>query len=398
MSVTPDASQVFSSAEPAAAPTAAQMSAAATSRRARRLAASGAPVVQPMSEPVAVIAEPASQSVTDPVVMTRPEPVVMTEPATITTPVTTAPATESIFTGHPDHDAFAVASEAFGFAAVDDEDEAPEVPLAAEPVTEGAAPEPIQHVAPARRNRVLRRVVATGASVGVMGVAGLIAVSMTLPVSAVAASQGKVAAAATSLVAEGDETSPKVTDGEIQAYVASADVQDEVLQRSESFETVSLTEVAAEEGIHFSESLYTNDPDAAIQWPFIVGVAMSSPYGQRWGRLHAGIDLVPGNGAPIQAIADGVVRTATEAGGAYGVTVYIDHVIDGQVVTSHYAHMQHGSLQVQAGQQVKVGDIIGKVGNTGRSYGAHLHFEIIINGSTVDPLPWMRENAGRYEY
>ena len=46
-------------------------------------------------------------------------------------------------------------------------------------------------------------------------------------------------------------------------------------------------EVAADEGIAFSQSLYTNDPDAAIQWPFKVGVAMSSGYGQRWGRLHA---------------------------------------------------------------------------------------------------------------
>lgn len=394
MSVTPDAPQLVSSAEPAAAPTVAQMSDAATSRRARRLTAAGTPAAQPMSEPVAIIGE---QTVSEPVVMTRPEPVAMTEPVMLTTPVTTAPATESIFTGHPDHDAFAVASEAFGFAAVDDE--APEVPLAAEPITEGAAPESVEHVAPTRRNRVLRRVVATGASFGIMGVAGLIAVSMTLPVSAVAASKGADATAATSLVAAGDESvSPKVADDEIQAFVASSDVQDEALERSESFETVSLTEVAAEEGIKFSESLYTNDPEAAIQWPFIVGVAMSSPYGQRWGRLHAGIDLVPGNGAPIQAIADGVVRTATEAGGAYGVTVYIDHVIDGQVVTSHYAHMQHGSLQVQAGQKVKVGDIVGKVGNTGRSYGAHLHFEIIINGSTVDPLPWMRKNAGRYEY
>ena len=53
---------------------------------------------------------------------------------------------------------------------------------------------------------------------------------------------------------------------------------------------------------------------------------------------------------------------------------------------------------MENGQKIKVGDNIGKVGNTGRSYGAHLHFEIIINGTTVDPLPWMKRNAGRYEY
>ncbi|BDZ39361.1 M23 family metallopeptidase [Microbacterium suwonense] len=189
-----------------------------------------------------------------------------------------------------------------------------------------------------------------------------------------------------------------MAEDEIQAFVASAGVEDEAIVRDADYSTVSLLDIAAEEHIRFSDSLYTNDPDAAIQWPFMVGVAMSSPYGMRNGRMHAGIDLVPGAGATIQAIADGTVRIATESGGGYGVTVYVDHIIDGQVVTSHYSHMQHGSIAVKVGQKVKVGDTIGKVGNTGRSYGAHLHFEIIINGSTVDPLVWMRKNAGRYSY
>ena len=475
-SATPDDTHVTpapAAAEIPTAPTPTVVSTAASSRRARRLAAAGTPAAQPMTAPAEVITRPAAPAPVDSVSVipepavparlvfedsapTGPAPVavdatpagatqitiepiadqhpaettapeadhvdpVVAEPvafenadSVIATPVTVEPAPlagESVVSAPPadaassgsraaasDVDVFAEAAEAFGFAAIDDGADAPaavEVPVADEAVVEGAAP---SHIAPQRPRRVLRRVVAAGASLGVMGVAGLIAVSMTLPVSAVAASQGADARTSASLVAGGDETKPKVSDDEIQAYVASSDVEGEALARSDAFSTVSLSEVAAEEGIKFSESLYTNDPDAAIQWPFIVGVAMSSPYGQRWGRLHAGIDLVPGNGAPIQAIADGVVRKATEAGGAYGVTVYIDHVIDGQVVTSHYAHMQHGSLQVQTGQQVKVGDIIGKVGNTGRSYGAHLHFEIIINGSTVDPLPWMRKNAGRYEY
>lgn len=293
----------------------------------------------------------------------------------------------------PDVDAFARASNAFGFSPVTDETE---IPVAEEPVVVGASPAS-EHVVP--RRRIGRRVLAAGASLGVMGVAGLIAVSMTLPASAVAAVQGTGAAPVASLVAK-DEAAPtkKVDEDEIQAYVASDVVQDEPLARSDEYKTVSLLEVAAEEHIKFSDSLYTNDQNAAIQWPFMVGVAMSSPYGMRNGRMHAGIDLVPGNGATIQAIADGTVRIATESGGAYGVHAYIDHVIDGKVVTSHYAHMQYDSLEVRPGQKVKVGDTIGKVGNTGRSYGAHLHFEIIVNGSTVDPLRWMRDNAGRYSY
>ena len=115
----------------------------------------------------------------------------------------------------------------------------------------------------------------------------------------------------------------------------------------------------------------------------------------RSGRMHEGADFTPGAGSPIQAIADGVVRIATSSGGAYGVTVVIDHQIDGQLVSSRYAHMQYGSLQVSVGQQVTVGTILGRTGNTGRSYGAHTHFEILMNGTTaIDPIPWLRQHAG----
>lgn len=360
------------------------------------MACSGSPQVRPVSEPETVVADPAAviaevvASMASAAAPT-PAPAVRDEASEVIAPVEAADESDRV-----GGDAFVAASEAFGFQPVDEEPAADqdtdEVPVADEPVAAGV----VAHVAP-RRPRPARRFIAAGASLGVMGVAGLIAVSMTLPVSAIAASQGATPA---SLVADptAAPASAKVGDGEIQAFVAPADVQDEAIVRSDSFSTVSMADVAAEQGIKFSQSLYTNDPEAAIQWPFKVGVAMSSGYGPRWGRLHAGIDLVPGAGAPIQAIADGTVRIATESGGAYGVTAYVDHVIDGQVVTSHYAHMQYGSLEVKAGQKVKVGDIIGKVGNTGRSYGAHLHFEIIINGSTVDPLPWMQRNAGRYEY
>ncbi|WP_353116281.1 M23 family metallopeptidase [Microbacterium sp.] len=284
-------------------------------------------------------------------------------------------------------DRFSAAAEAFGFGGHDTfVASAPR-----DPAEDAPAP---AHQA-SRRPRVMRKVAAAGATLGVMGIAGLIAVSMTLPAAAVAGVQGDGAQAVATLAAT--EQANKASDAEIQAYVASSDVKNEEIVRPDDYSTVSLVDLAAEEGIKYSDSLYTNDPEASIQWPFAVGVSMSSPYGTRWGRLHAGIDLVPGNGAPIQAIADGVVRQATESGGGYGVTIYIDHMIDGKLVTSHYAHMQHGSMRVKTGDHVKVGQVIGLVGNTGHSYGAHLHFEIIINGSPIDPLPWMRKNAGRHD-
>ncbi|MGO2933693.1 M23 family metallopeptidase [Microbacterium sp.] len=302
-------------------------------------------------------------------------------------PASTAPAsTES---ADDAADAFDAASRAFSFVPA-----APSVPGVDKASTVRQLPKAAVHV-PARRRRARGKFVAAGATVGVMGIAGLIAVSMTLPAEAVAVAQGESAQTSMSLVAASKESSSSVSDEEIQAYVASSDVQNDEIQRAEGFSAASLIDLATQQGISYSGDVFTNDPEAAIQWPFIVGVSMSYGYGMRDGRLHEGLDLLPGAGAPVQAIADGKVRTATESGGNYGVTVYIDHMVDGKLITSHYSHMQYGSLEVQTGDTVKVGDIVGKVGDTGRSYGAHMHFELIVDGSTIDPLPWLNENAGR---
>ena len=167
------------------------------------------------------------------------------------------------------------------------------------------------------------------------------------------------------------------------------------LERTETYSTVTTAQLAAQSGIKNFSNFFVNDPNSAIQWPFAVGVPISYGFGMRSGRMHEGVDFTPGAGSPIQAIADGVVRVATNSGGAYGVSVIIDHQIDGQLVSSHYAHMQYGSLQVAVGQHVTVGTIIGRTGNTGRSYGAHTHFEILMNGTTpIDPIPWLRAHAG----
>lgn len=316
-------------------------------------------------------------------------PAVPLAPEAVLGSVFAAPAAGSSTPGVTADDAFERASRAFRGTG-------PFRTSAAASVSEETE-EPTAERVPTRRPRNVRKVFAVGASVGVMSLAGLLAVSMTVPAEALAATRGGSVASA-SLVAGVGGSGDKAADDEIQAFVTPDGLQNESLARAGDYSTVSLVEVAAEQGINYSGDLFTNDPDAAIQWPFMVGVGMSYGYGMRSGRLHEGIDFVPGNGAPIQAIADGVVRKATEQGGAYGVTVYIDHVIDGKVITSHYSHMQYGSLQVKDGDKVTVGTVIGKTGNTGRSYGAHLHFELIVNGSTIDPMPWLRANAGRDSY
>jgi murein DD-endopeptidase MepM/ murein hydrolase activator NlpD len=110
---------------------------------------------------------------------------------------------------------------------------------------------------------------------------------------------------------------------------------------------------------------------------------LTSGYGSRWGRLHAGIDLAAGVGAPISAVAAGTVVQAGSEGG-YGRAVRLQHD-DGTV--SVYAHMSE--LLVSAGQRVTAGTYLGLEGSSGNSTGPHLHFEIRVGGVPVDPEPWL---------
>jgi murein DD-endopeptidase MepM/ murein hydrolase activator NlpD len=111
---------------------------------------------------------------------------------------------------------------------------------------------------------------------------------------------------------------------------------------------------------------------------------LTSSYGRRWGRLHAGIDLASGIGSPVRAVAAGVVQSSGSENG-YGRAVRIRHS-DGTVTV--YAHMS--ALLVRSGEQVSAGEKIGREGNTGHSTGPHLHFEVRVNGSPLNPIPWLR--------
>ncbi|WP_460802371.1 M23 family metallopeptidase [Microbacterium sp. GXF6406] len=112
------------------------------------------------------------------------------------------------------------------------------------------------------------------------------------------------------------------------------------------------------------------------------------------GGAHEGADMLAPAGTPIYAAAAGTVRVSTESVGGYGVGVFIDHVVGGQVVSTVYGHMLYGSRQVQVGQQVAAGQLIGFVGSTGRSTANHLHFEVRVNGGLVEPIGWLAANAG----
>ncbi len=118
-------------------------------------------------------------------------------------------------------------------------------------------------------------------------------------------------------------------------------------------------------------------------WP--VNGPVTSPFGPRWGRLHAGIDIAVPTGTPIRAVKDGsIVLVQTEASsGGYGNYTCIDH---GGGLSSCYAHQ---SVQNITSGSVSQGDVIGLVGCTGNCFGDHLHFEIRINGVPTDPLGYL---------
>jgi murein DD-endopeptidase MepM/ murein hydrolase activator NlpD len=120
---------------------------------------------------------------------------------------------------------------------------------------------------------------------------------------------------------------------------------------------------------------------AGLVWP-VHGV-LTSVFGWRWGRMHEGIDLAVPTGTPVVASASGTVIVAGWLGG-YGNLVVIDHH---NGVATAYGH--NTSVTVAYGQSVAQGQLIAYSGNTGHSTGPHLHFEVRVNGTPVDPLGYL---------
>jgi murein DD-endopeptidase MepM/ murein hydrolase activator NlpD len=109
---------------------------------------------------------------------------------------------------------------------------------------------------------------------------------------------------------------------------------------------------------------------------------------------HSGLDLGAADGTPILAAADGTV-TVAEFSGGYGGLIIIEHTINGQSVATAYAHMWQHGIHVSVGDRVSAGQHIGDVGSSGRSTGAHLHFEVRpggTNGEQIDPAAWLNQH------
>lgn len=124
--------------------------------------------------------------------------------------------------------------------------------------------------------------------------------------------------------------------------------------------------------------------NGSMIWP--VNGTVTSPFGPRWGRLHAGLDIAAPDGTPIRAPDAGrvVLTQGIGASGGYGIYTCIQHTAS---MSTCFAHQSRFGTTL--GASVSQGQVIGYVGNTGNSFGAHLHFEVRVNGSPVDPTGYL---------
>jgi len=111
---------------------------------------------------------------------------------------------------------------------------------------------------------------------------------------------------------------------------------------------------------------------------------LTSGFGPRWGRLHAGLDMAGPIGTPVYATADGVVTAAGTVSG-YGRRIKIKHE---NGIETRFAHLN--KIRVEVGQKVSRGDRIGDMGNSGRSTGSHLHYEVREDGEAVNPMTYIK--------
>lgn len=179
----------------------------------------------------------------------------------------------------------------------------------------------------------------------------------------------------------GKERLARALDARIAAYNREADLAaaqeaqlvEQIRQRSAVTTRASRSAPAIDSGGRVS--------GAGLIWP--VNGRVTSEYGYRWGRLHAGIDIAAPMATPLRAAKGGVVIRSGSMGG-YGYAIVIDH---GGGFTTLYAHQSR--LVAREGQSVSQGELIGYIGSSGNSTGPHVHFETRVNGDPQNPRRYL---------
>ena len=167
----------------------------------------------------------------------------------------------------------------------------------------------------------------------------------------------------------------------VEAYISEIDNVDKMVER-----LISNTDQGLTPGVKLA---YEKEPSVPSNSSKVISIMapsrgrISSMYGKRWGRMHEGIDIAAAAGSPIYAAMDGKVIYAGWLNG-YGKVVKIQHKGNLQTIYGHCS-----VLRVSEGQYVKKGQQIADVGSTGNSTGPHVHFEVLVNGTPVNPYPYI---------
>ncbi len=245
---------------------------------------------------------------------------------------------------------------------------------------------PAKPIAPALLGERGRYAVAAAAIAAGVGVAGVSAVTAAAPGRADAVAVQSRAASHTAL-----QPSPPAPSATTDATAAQTYDGGETYGKWDRATTAEpFPGVAAPALGSVRTARKARPAPVAPQWVDpMPGAVTTSCFGQRWGRLHAGVDLAAPHGTPIRAAGAGVVVTAGEAAG-YGNAVLIDH---GNGYLTHYGHM--ATITVTAGDTLTAGAQIGTEGSTGHSTGPHLHFEVHEGTykNPVEPTAWMHEHG-----
>jgi murein DD-endopeptidase MepM/ murein hydrolase activator NlpD len=178
-----------------------------------------------------------------------------------------------------------------------------------------------------------------------------------------------------------------LTAAEQEKRATLASIQDDrsgVLAEIEGLEAQSealAARIRAAQAQSAASSAPVTSDSGQLAWP--VSGPVTSGFGSRWGRMHEGIDIAVGTGTPVHAAGAGAVIYAGWMEG-YGNLVVIDH---GNGLSTAYGH--NSALACSVGQTVSAGQVIAYSGSTGHSTGPHVHFEVRVGGSAVDPLGYL---------
>ncbi|CAN5229563.1 hypothetical protein BH11ACT2_BH11ACT2_05770 [soil metagenome] len=221
-------------------------------------------------------------------------------------------------------------------------------------------------------------------SIGSLLFAGALIVGTSVPASAFVVNGG------------GSQDAGPVNAAESQSIAVSGEVALDDAARAKYSVTSGVETLAATLGARGGVFTPTT---GAVRWPYPFSTSITDGFGYRkspcagCSTFHKGTDFVPGAGVPTYAIADGVVESSVVSNSGLGNEVIINHTINGQAIQSLYGHLQMGSSPLRAGDRVKVGDLVGKVGATGTTTGANMHLEVHVNGVAVDAFVWLKKNA-----